>query len=143
MSIDRRMFERTDVAVTGDLLWQVKRRSGLVKTHRVEITTFDLSVDGARVSTSKATRLPTGASVLLTFNGETSAARVRGHLPDPNKKRGRLLLLQFDEPSAEFLRVIDMWIEAGKGGTNEFKSAYWSNLDSEEEFGPGHEEIAS
>lgn len=137
------MFERTDVAVTGELLWQVKRRSGIVKTHRVEITTHDLSVDGARVSTAKSTRLPTGASVLLTFNGEPSAARVRGHLPDPDRKRGRLLLLQFDDPSVEFLRVIDLWIEAAKGAPNEYKASYWENLQTEEEFGPSEQELAS
>ncbi len=131
MGIDRRMFERTDVAVKGELLWQLKLRSGLVKTNRVEITTIDLSVDGARVSTNKKTRLPVGASVMLTFNGERSPARVRALLPDPDNKRGKLLLLQFDEPNAAFLRVIDQWIDAGKGG-NRFKTEYWRHQQVQE-----------
>lgn len=137
------MFERTDVAVTGELLWQVKRRSGFVKTHRVEFTTHDLSVDGARIATAKSTRLPTGASVILNVNGESSAGRVRGHLQDPNKKRGRLLLLQFEEPSAGFLRVVDLWIEAAKERPSEYKALYWEHLQDTEEFGPNGQQIAS
>ncbi len=126
MAIDRRVFERTDVTVKGQLLWQLKRRSGLVKTNRIEISTLDLSIDGARVTTSKKTRLPVGASVLITFNGQSSPARVRGILSDPQNSRQRLLLVQFIEPPAGFLQVIDQWIDAGKGG-NRFKAEYWRN----------------
>ncbi len=129
--MDRRMFERTEVAVDGELLWQVKR-GGIVKTNRVEITTLDLSVDGARVSSNKRARLPIGASVMVTFNGQRSAARIRATLPDPDNGKRRLLLLQFEEPNRDFLQVIDQWVDAGKGG-NRFKSEYWRNRETEVE----------
>lgn len=128
MSSDRRIFERLDAAVTGELLWQLKRRSGTVKTNRIDVTTVDLSVDGARVSTSKRTRLPVGASVRLTFAGESTPARVRGVLPDPHNARRKLLLLQFDQPPAGFLQLVDQWLDAGRGG-NRFKSEYWRQLE--------------
>ncbi len=133
MGIDRRMFERTSVAVDGELRWQIRGRSGLVTTKRVKFTTHDLSIDGARIATAKTTRLPVGASVLLTLGDEVSAARVRGHLQDPDKKRRKLVLLQFDAPSAEFLRVVDHCIEEGKGGQNHFKAAYWDHMETSEE----------
>lgn len=130
MGMDRRMFERIEVAVEGELLWQVKR-GGIVKTNRVDVTTLDLSVDGARVTTNKRTRLPIGASVRVTFNGQQSAARIRATLPDPKDSKRRLLLIQFEEPNRDFLQVIDQWVDAGKGG-NRFKSEYWRNREVEQ-----------
>lgn len=128
--MDRRMFERTEVAVEGELLWQIKR-GGLVKTNRVEIMTLDLSVDGARVTSNKKARLPIGASVMVTFNGQRSAARIRATLPDPENSKRRLLLIQFEEPDRDFLQVIDQWVDAGRGG-NRFKSEYWRNREVEQ-----------
>ena len=130
MAHERRVFERTDVAVEGDLQWQIKRRSGLISTKTVEITTVDLSIDGARVLAPKKARLPIGASVLLSFNGQTSPARVRATLPDPEDPKSRILLLQFDQPSTNFLQIIDQWVDAGKGG-NQFKAQYWRNHEAE------------
>lgn len=132
MGQDRRLFERTNVAVDGELRWQIRRPGGLISTKRVNITTVDLSIDGARVIARKKTRLPTGASVVLTFNGQQSPARVRATLPDPESPRGQVLLLQFDQPSTDFLQIIDQWVDAGKGG-NQFKAEYWKNREAEAE----------
>ena len=130
MGMDRRLFERTGIAVEGKVLWQ-KKRGGIVRTSRVKVTTIDLSIDGARLSSDKRARLPIGASVLLELEGERTAARVRGTLPSPEGKPGRVLLLQFDTPSVDFLRTVDGLIDQGKGG-NQFKSEYWKNLSGDE-----------
>ncbi len=126
MGNERRTFERTDVAVAGQLQWQLKRRTGGIKTNSIDIRTLNLSIDGARVSTAKKTRLPAGASVRLDFNGISSPARVRGQLPDPHDTRRKILLLQFEEATPEFLQFIDRWVDAARGN-KAFKSEYWKN----------------
>lgn len=129
MGMDRRMFKRTDIAVKGELVWQRRGYTGLKRTHRIEITTVDLSIDGARVTTTKKTRLPNGASVRLCFDDEETAARIRGRIPQEDGK-SCLLLIQFDQPGPEFLRTVDRWIDARNGGST-FKSAYWKNHDTD------------
>ncbi len=133
MANNKRLFERTDVPLQGRLTWQKRLRTGIVKTNRVDITTVDLSIDGARVSTAKRSRLPVGASVLVSFGDYESPARVRAHLADPMSKNKQLLLLQFDAPSPEFLRHVDHMLDAAKGG-NVYKAEYWKNV-REDEYG--------
>ena len=134
MQRDRRIFKRTESSVDGQLQWQVKRRTGLVKTNRTEITTIDLSVDGARITTARNTRLPIGASVLISFGDHQSSARVRALLPDPHgRSRQQLLLLQFENPSAGFLREVDRMLDENNGGSD-FKTGHWENV-REDEYG--------
>lgn len=138
MQNDRRIFDRNSSTVAGQLQWQVKGRTGLVHTKRLGITTVDLSIDGARVSTEKRAKLPVGASIVISFGEHESHARVRALLPDPNgKPRQQLLLLQFEHPGADFLREIDRMLHEYTGGS-EYKSAHWNSVHEDEYGEPDH-----
>jgi hypothetical protein len=116
MGFERRIFARTDVEVQGDLRWGVKRRFGGVKDLEVPMQTIDLSVDGARVLVDNDVDLPTGSSLLIIFRDESSPARVRQVLTNPDDSKSKMLRLQLEHPPLEFMRIIDQWLEASKGG---------------------------
>jgi hypothetical protein len=124
MGFERRIFARTDVEIQGYLQWQVKRRIGGIKTQKVPMQTIDLSVDGAKVLVDAKVRLPVGASLLVMFRDHSSPARVRQVLTDENDPATKMLRLQLEQPPTEFMRIIDQWLDASKGG-RKFVETSW------------------
>ncbi len=124
MGFERRIFARTDVEVQGEIFWQTKRRVGGIKSHSAPMQTIDLSVDGAKVLVHKSITLPQGASVRVVFHDQSSPARVRQVLSNEEDKDTKMLRLQLEEPPAEFMRIIDQWLDANKGG-RKFQESSW------------------
>ncbi|MFT7475160.1 MAG: hypothetical protein ACI81L_002097 [Verrucomicrobiales bacterium] len=124
MGFERRIFARTEVEVQGKLQWGVKRRLGGVKTRAVPMQTIDLSVDGTRVLVDSDVDLPTGSSVLIIFRDESSPARVRRVLSNPDDSQSKMLCLQLEYPPHNFRRMIDQWLEANKGA-RKFDESSW------------------
>lgn len=124
MGFERRLFARTDVEVFGELQWQLKRRVGPAKTRTAPIQTVDLSVDGARVLVHRTVSLPIGASVRIVFDEHSSPARVRQVLKNEEDRDNQMLRLQLENPPDGFMRIIDQWLDANKGG-RKFKERNW------------------
>lgn len=124
MGFERRIFARTDVEVQGHLRWQMKRRIGGIKTHTVPMQTIDLSVDGAKVLVDRKVDLPVGASVRIMFHDESSPARVRAVVTNSDDPSAQMLRLQLENPPVAFMRVIEQWLDARKGG-REFQESSW------------------
>ena len=120
---ERRIVARTPVEVDGKILWATKRLIGAgTKAHEADITTLDLSVDGAKVLLDKKHNLPPGASVRLVFGNESSPARVL----DVIKARGnnQILRLNLELPDRPFMEVIEQWLASNAGG-RKFGESYW------------------
>ena len=124
MGFERRIFARTDVEVQGHLRWQVKRRIGGIKTHTVEMQTIDLSVEGAKVLVDSKVKLPVGASVRIIFHEESSPARVRAVVTKAGDEETQMLRLQLEQPSTDFMEIIEQWLDASKGG-RKFQESSW------------------
>lgn len=121
---DRRLFARTSIEVDGQVQWATKRRIGVgVKSHSTDVTTLDLSVDGAKVLLSKGVILPVGASVRLVFGSESSPARVRRVLSTTDSRK--ILCLNLEQPSRDFMKVIEQWLAVNAGG-QKFIESYWT-----------------
>lgn len=122
MGSERRLFARTEVAVDGALHWATKRRIGNgIKSHEVPITTVDISVDGLKVKLAKAVGLPAGASCRVSFEGESSPARV---LQAGDGDGDDVLRLHLEHPPREFMQVIDNWLDVTAGG-RKFVETTW------------------
>lgn len=121
---ERRLFERTPVEVDGQLHWATRKLIGKgVKSHVVDVTTLDLSVDGAKVLVPKGTQLPAGASVRLVFESSSSPARV---LEVVQAREGmQILRLNLERPDREFMKVIEQWLAINAGG-RKFVESYWT-----------------
>lgn len=124
MGFERRLFARTDVEVQGEIHWQTRRRVGGVKNHIAPAQTIDLSVDGAKLLIHRSVDLPVGASIRLVFHDQWSPARVRQVLSNDEDPGTKMLRLQLEEPPAEFMRIIEQWLDASKGG-RKFQEAGW------------------
>ncbi len=124
MGFERRIFARTDVEVQGEIHWQTKRRVGGIKNHMAPTQTIDLSVDGAKVLIHHTVNLPVGASVRLVFHDQSSPARIRQVLSNDEDPGTKMLRLQLEEPPVGFMRIIDQWLDANKGG-RKFQETSW------------------
>jgi hypothetical protein len=122
MGYERRLFTRTDVEVQGSLQWATKRRTGGIKQHEIQMTTVDLSVNGARLVVDGKTPLPVGASCRISFAGESSPARVR--TVQTNEAGKKLLSVQLENASVGFMQVIDEWISQRENGW-QFDDSEW------------------
>lgn len=120
---ERRIVARTPVEVDGKIHWATKRLIGAgTKAHDADITTLDLSVDGAKVLVDKKHSLPPGASVRLVFGNESSPARVLEVI----EARGdnQILRLNLELPDRPFMEVIEQWLASNAGG-RKFAESYW------------------
>jgi len=128
MGFERRLFARTDVEVQGELMWQTKRRVGGTKSHTVPMQTIDLSVNGAKVLVHHSVNLPVGASVRVILHSESSPARVHQVLLNDHDRETKMLRLELERPPESFMRLIDQWLDANKGG-RKFVEASWFEGD--------------
>lgn len=120
---ERRIFARTPVEVDGSLHWATKRLIGAgTKPHEAEITTLDLSVDGAKVLLDKRHNLPPGASVRLMFGSESSPARVLEVIEA--RDGNQILRLNLERPDRSFMEVIEQWLDTNAGG-KKFAESFW------------------
>jgi len=120
---ERRIVARTSVEVDGKILWATRRLIGAgTKAHEADITTLDLSVDGAKVLLDKKHALPPGASVRIVFGSESSPARVLEVIEA--RDHNQILRLNLELPDRPFMAVIEQWLASNAGG-KKFAESYW------------------
>lgn len=132
MGFERRLFARTDVEVQGELMWQTKRRVGGVKTHTVPMQTIDLSVNGAKFLVHHSIKLPVGASVRVMFHDQSSPARVREILLNDEDTDTKMVRVELESPPDAFMRIIDQWLDANKGGRKFVEDSWFEDGLTEE-----------
>ena len=120
---ERRIVARTPVEVDGKILWATKRLIGAgTKARDADITTLDLSVDGAKILLDKKHSFPPGASVRLVLGNESSPARVLEVIEA--RDDNQILRLNLELPDRPFMEVIERWLASNAGG-RKFTESYW------------------
>ena len=128
MGFERRIFARTDVEVQGYLEWQSRRRIGGVKTRTIPMQTIDLSVEGAKVLLDRKVDIPVGTSLEIKFHEESSNAVVLAVATNDDDADTQMLRLVLQYPPESFMKVIDQWLDATKGG-RKFEESSWLDDD--------------
>ena len=106
--MERRFFERVDVAANGELLWATKGLVGRVQTHRAYLMTENLSMDGARVALRGTHHLPPGVRARLKIGLEfTDVELLDVRYPERDRTDIRV---HFLNPSRAFLEVIEQYL---------------------------------
>lgn len=108
MGMERRFFERVDTSVNGELIWATKGSFGRVTTHRVYITSENLSIDGIKVLIDDSYDFPMHSRARLKLGLEFCDVEVLGIDPAPAGQQG--LRLTFLAPHQRFLEVVEKWL---------------------------------
>lgn len=120
--MERRFFERIDVAANGELLWATKGLVGRVQTHRAYLMTENLSVDGARVALRGKHHLPPGIRARFKLGLEFCDVELLDvRYPERDRTDVRM---HFLSPSRAFLEIVEQYLPA-KANERAFYQENW------------------
>lgn len=106
--MERRFFDRTDVAANGELIWATKGVLGKVSTHRAYLMTENLSVDGAKIVIHGKHHLAEGARARLKLGLEFADVELLDIThPTPDHTDVRL---RFLAPHRGFLEEVEKYL---------------------------------
>lgn len=106
--MNRRFFQRADVAANGELIWATKGIMGRVQTHRAYLMTENLSVDGARLTVRGKHHLPPGIRARLKLGLEFCDVELLDvKFPSPGRTTLRVTFLS---PNRRFLEVVEQYL---------------------------------
>jgi len=122
--MERRFFERTDVAANGELIWATKGMLGKVSTHRAYLMTENLSVDGAKLVVSGKHYLPPGVRARLKLGLEftdVELLEVKHKTSDQTDIR-----VTFLSPNRKFLEEVEKYLPLSVKANREVVEPNWT-----------------
>jgi hypothetical protein len=127
MTMNRRFFDRVDVAANGELIWATKGIMGRVQTHRAYLMTENLSVDGAKLILRGKHHLPPGIRAQLKLGLELCDVELlEVKYPSPGRTS---LRVTFMAPNRRFLEVVEKFLPIGNTVNREVLAPNWIGND--------------
>lgn len=106
--MERRFFDRIDVAANGELIWATKGLLGKVSTHRAFLMTENLSVDGAKLTIEGKHYLPPGVRARFKLGLEFADVEIlEVKHPAPDRTHLRIMFLS---PTRRFLEEVEKYL---------------------------------
>jgi len=121
--MERRFFDRIDIAANGELIWATKGVLGKVSTHRAYLMTENLSVDGAKVIITGKHHLAEGGRARLKLGlefADVEMLEVTHATPGHTDVR-----LRFLAPHRKFLEEVEKYLPSSTRRDRELVEDNW------------------
>ena len=125
-TLERRFFERVNIAANGELLWATKKMFGRVSNERAFLVTQNLSRDGAKLLLDDDYHFPIRSRARLKLGIEYCEVEIL----DVKKsiKDRTTLRVTFVNPNAKFNKVVQQYLPAGNEFDRVVHETTWSGL---------------
>ena len=125
--MERRFFERTEAFANGELIWATRNRLGRTHTHRANLRTENVSLDGARLVLDGDHSFPLQARARLKIGLKFCEVQVQAIEDAPSGTT--VLGVVFLGPTAEFLHEIERYLPIGNWDDRAIYQSRWTGAD--------------